>query len=88
MHSVYIDLSVFRQRELFDFLEVYIADVVVSALVGGGAGIVGLATLSLLGAGLLLGVEDVLLGLAELGFDFLDGGFDGCDVLILVGFLR
>ena len=61
---------------------------VVSALVGGGAGIVGLATLSLLGASLLLGVEDVLLGLAELGLDFLDGGFDGCDVLILVGFFQ
>ena len=76
----------FVNRGLLDFLEIDVGDVV-AVVAGVGVGGVGCACAGV-GTGLGLCVEDVLLGFAELGFDVLDGGVDGVEVLALVGFLE
>ena len=68
----------------FDLLEVYVGYVVIGVVVAGLGACLGAGVGSGL-LGLCLGVEDVLLGSAECGLDFLDGGVDAGEVLGLVG---
>ena len=85
-YTPFIWIRMFVNRGLLDFLEIDVGDVV-AVVAGVGVGGVGCACAGV-GTGLGLCVEDVLLGFAELGFDVLDGGVDGVEVLALVGFLE